>query len=511
MNPPLEGFFLNCNKEFMDKFILAIDAGTTSSRVILFDKNASAVEIAQYEFNQIFPKQGWVEHDAIEILNTQLKAIRDVINNSKIDPKNIDSVGITNQRETTVIWNKKTGKPVYNAIVWQDRRTASFCDDLIKNNKTELIQNKTGLVVDAYFSGTKIKWILDSDPKIRSQANDGELLFGTIDTWLIWNLTNGKSHITDPSNASRTLLYNIKKDSWDDELLSLFDIPKNILPNVVDSSSISAHIDAKIFGAKIPISGIAGDQQAALFGQLCTEEGDIKNTYGTGCFCMMNTGKTFVKSNNKMLSTIAWRINGEVTYALEGSVFVAGALVQWLRDKLGIIKDAPEVEDLANTVKDNGGITFVPALSGLAAPYWDPYAQGTIFGITRGTENGHIARAALESIALRTRDIIIEMEKDAGIEFSSLKVDGGASNNNLLMQIQSDLLNTRVIRPKTTETTALGIAFLAGLATGFWKDIPSLKSLWIEDRSFKPKQENDSEQLVELWNKRIKKVLRIDE
>ena len=495
----------------MNKYILAIDAGTTSSRAILFDKNAEVIEIAQYEFNQIFPKEGWVEHDAIEILNTQLKAIRDVINNSKIDPKNIDSVGITNQRETTVIWNKKTGKPVYNAIVWQDRRTASFCDDLIKNNKTELIQNKTGLVIDAYFSGTKIKWILDSDPKIRSQANDGELLFGTIDTWLIWNLTNGKSHITDPSNASRTLLYNIKKDSWDNELLSLFDIPKNILPNVVDSSSISAHIDAKIFGAKIPISGIAGDQQAALFGQLCTEEGDIKNTYGTGCFCMMNTGKTFVKSNNKMLSTIAWRINGEVTYALEGSVFVAGALIQWLRDKLGIIKDAPEVENLANTVKDNGGITFVPALSGLAAPYWDPYAQGTIFGITRGTENGHIARAALESIALRTRDIIIEMEKDAGIKFSSLKVDGGASNNNLLMQIQSDLLNTRVIRPKTTETTALGIAFLAGLATGFWKDIPSLKSLWIEDRSFKPKQENDSEQLIELWNKRIKKVLRIDE
>ena len=494
-----------------NKYILAIDAGTTSSRAILFDKNAEVIEIAQYEFNQIFPKEGWVEHDAIEILNTQLKAIRDVINNSKIDPKNIDSVGITNQRETTVIWSKKTGKPVFNAIVWQDRRTASFCDGLIKNNKTELIQNKTGLVIDAYFSGTKIKWILDSDPKIRSQANDGELLFGTIDTWLIWNLTNGKSHITDPSNASRTLLYNIKKDSWDDELLSLFDIPKNILPNVVDSSSISAHIDAKIFGAKIPISGIAGDQQAALFGQLCTEEGDIKNTYGTGCFCMMNTGKTFVKSNNKMLSTIAWRINGEVTYALEGSVFVAGALVQWLRDKLGIIKDAPEVENLANTVKDNGGITFVPALSGLAAPYWDPYAQGTIFGITRGTENGHIARAALESIALRTRDIIIEMEKDAGIKFSSLKVDGGASNNNLLMQIQSDLLNTRVIRPKTTETTALGIAFLAGLATGFWKDIPSLKSLWIEDRSFKPKQENDSEQLVELWNKRIKKVLRIDE
>ena len=495
----------------MNKYILAIDAGTTSSRAILFDKNAEVVEIAQYEFDQIFPKEGWVEHDALEILNTQLRAIRDVINNSKIDPNNIDSVGITNQRETTVIWNKKTGKPVFNAIVWQDRRTASFCDDLKKNNKTELIQNKTGLVIDAYFSGTKIKWILDSDPKIRSQANEGELLFGTIDTWLIWNLTNGQSHITDPSNASRTLLYNIKKDCWDDELLSLFDIPKNILPDVVDSSSISAHIDAKIFGAKIPISGIAGDQQAALFGQLCIDEGDIKNTYGTGCFCMMNTGKTFVKSNNKMLSTIAWRIDGELTYALEGSVFVAGALIQWLRDKLGIIKNASEVENLANTVDNNGGVTFIPALSGLAAPYWDPYAQGTIFGITRGTENGHIARAALESIALRTRDIIIEMEKDAGIKFSSLKVDGGASNNNLLMQIQSDLLNTNVVRPKTTETTALGVAFLAGLATGFWKDIPSLKSLWIEDRSFDPNLENDSEQLVELWDKRIKKVLRINE
>ena len=495
----------------MNKYILAIDAGTTSSRAILFDKNAEVVEIAQYEFDQIFPKEGWVEHDALEILNTQLRAIRDVINNSKIDPNNIDSVGITNQRETTVIWNKKTGKPVFNAIVWQDRRTASFCDDLKKNNKTELIQNKTGLVIDAYFSGTKIKWILDSDPKIRSQANEGELLFGTIDTWLIWNLTNGQSHITDPSNASRTLLYNIKKDCWDDELLFLFDIPKNILPDVVDSSSISAHIDAKIFGAKIPISGIAGDQQAALFGQLCIDEGDIKNTYGTGCFCMMNTGKTFVKSNNKMLSTIAWRIDGELTYALEGSVFVAGALIQWLRDKLGIIKNASEVENLANTVDNNGGVTFIPALSGLAAPYWDPYAQGTIFGITRGTENGHIARAALESIALRTRDIIIEMEKDAGIKFSSLKVDGGASNNNLLMQIQSDLLNTNVVRPKTTETTALGVAFLAGLATGFWKDIPSLKSLWIEDRSFEPNQENDSEQLVELWDKRIKKVLKINE
>ena len=375
----------------MNKYILAIDAGTTSSRAILFDKNAEVIEIAQYEFNQIFPKEGWVEHDALEIWNTQLKAVKDVINNSKIEPNQIDSIGITNQRETTVIWNKKTGIPVFNAIVWQDRRTADVCDQLKKNNKTELIQDKTGLVIDAYFSGTKIKWILDNDPSIRNQANNGELLFGTIDTWLIWNLTNGKTHITDPSNASRTLLYNIKEDDWDNELLSLFDIPKNILPKVVDSSSTSAYVDDKFFGVRIPISGIAGDQQAALFGQLCTDQGDIKNTYGTGCFCMMNTGKTFVKSKNKMLSTIAWRIDGEVTYALEGSVFVAGALIQWLRDKLGIIKNAAEVENLAKSVDNNGGITFIPALSGLAAPYWDPYAQGTIFGITRGTENGHIA------------------------------------------------------------------------------------------------------------------------
>ena len=494
-----------------NKYILAIDAGTTSSRAILFDQNAEPIEIAQYEFTQFFPKEGWVEHDALEIWNTQLKAVRDVINNSKIDPNQIDSIGITNQRETTVIWNKKTGIPVFNAIVWQDRRTADFCDQLKKINKTELIQNKTGLVIDAYFSGTKIKWILDNDPSIRSQANNGELLFGTIDTWLIWNLTNGRSHITDPSNASRTLLYNIKEDDWDDELLSLFDIPKNILPKVVDSSSISAHLDDKFFGVKIPISGIAGDQQAALFGQLCTDQGDIKNTYGTGCFCMMNTGNTFVKSKNKMLSTIAWRIDGEITYALEGSVFVAGALIQWLRDKLGIINNASDVEDLAKSVDNNGGITFIPALSGLAAPYWDPYAQGTIYGITRGTENGHIARAALESIALRTRDIIIEMEKDAGIKFSNLKVDGGASNNNLLMQIQSNLLNTNVIRPKTTETTALGVAFLAGLATGFWKDIPSLKNLWIKDRSFKPNKEIDTDKIVELWIKRINNLLKINE
>ena len=493
------------------KYILSIDAGTTSSRAILFNKHAELIGIAQYEFTQFFPKEGWVEHDALEIWNTQLKAIKNVIKNSNVRPDEIDSIGITNQRETTVIWNKDNGQPVYNAIVWQDRRTASYCDKLKEDNKSELIQNKTGLVIDAYFSGTKIKWILDSKSEIRELAANGQLIFGTIDTWLIWNLTKGKYHITDPSNASRTLLYNIKDDKWDDELLEIFDVPRNILPEVVDSSAISAYLDDEIMGTRIPIAGIAGDQQAALFGQLCINPGDIKNTYGTGCFCVMNTGKSSVKSKNKMLSTIAWRINGELTYALEGSVFVAGALIQWLRDKLGIIKEAPEVENLANTVEDNGGITFVPALSGLAAPYWDPYAQGTIFGITRGTKNGHIARAALESIALRTRDIIIEMQKDANIKFTNLKVDGGASNNNLLMQIQSDLLQTNVVRPKTTETTALGVAFLAGLASGFWKNISDLNDLWKEDKSFNPNLKNDSKHIINLWEIRINKLLKVNE
>ena len=493
------------------KYVLSIDAGTTSSRAILFNKNAEVVEIAQYEFNQYFPKEGWVEHDALEIWNTQIKAVKDVLNNSKIDPIEIDSIGITNQRETTIIWNKETGKPVYNAIVWQDRRTANFCDELIEKNMDSLIQQKTGLVIDAYFSGTKIKWILDNNNDLRELARENKLLFGTVDTWLIWNLTNRKYHITDPSNASRTLLYNIREDKWDKGLLKLLDIPENILPDVVDSSSVSAILDKEILGVEIPISGIAGDQQAALFGQLCIDEGDIKNTYGTGCFCMMNTGENFVMSNNKMLSTIAWRINGKITYALEGSVFVAGALIQWLRDKLGIIKSSPEVEELAKSVEDNGGLTFIPALSGLAAPYWDPYVQGTIFGITRGTENGHIARAALESIALRTRDIVIEMQKDAGIKFTDLKVDGGASNNNLLMQIQSNLLNTNVVRPTTTETTALGVAFMAGLATGFWKDISSLKKLWIKDMSFKPDTDFKSQIIIDLWQNRINRLLKLNE
>ena len=489
------------------KFVLAIDAGTTSSRAILFDKNGKINGVAQYEFNQLFPKEGWVEHDAEEIWNTQLKAINDVLNNSNVNINQIDSIGITNQRETTVIWDKKTGKPVFNAIVWQDRRTADFCKELIKKGKDKVILDKTGLVIDAYFSGTKIKWILDNKEEFRSKANQGDLIFGTIDTWLIWNLSKGKYHVTDPSNASRTLLYNIHDDNWDDELLSIFNVPKNILPKVIDSSSLIVKTDKSIFGESIPISGIVGDQQASLFGQLCLNPGDVKNTYGTGCFCVMNTGDKVVRSKNKMLSTIGWRINGKLTYALEGSVFVAGALVQWLRDKLEIISESSEIEELAKTVDTNGGITFIPALSGLGAPYWDPFAQGAIFGLNRGTEKGHIARAALESIALRTRDIIIEMQKDAGIEFKNLKVDGGASNNNLLMQIQSNLLGNKVIRPKTTETTAIGAAFMAGLATGFWSDISELNNLWEMDKTFNPNEDFNSISIIDMWDKRIGKTL----
>lgn len=491
----------------MKKYIISLDQGTTSCRSILFDQNKNIVHLEQQEFTQIMPENGWVEHDAIEIINTQLKTLHLLIQNSNIDIKDVDSIGITNQRETTVIWDKKTGKPVFNAIVWQDRRTADFCKELINEGKDKVILDKTGLVIDAYFSGTKIKWILDKEEEYRSKANIGELIFGTIDTWLIWNLTQGKYHVTDPSNASRTLLYNIHEDKWDDELLSIFNVPKNILPQVIDSSSLIAKTDKSLFGESIPISGIAGDQQASLFGQLCLNPGDVKNTYGTGCFCVMNTGDKVVKSKNKMLSTIGWRINGKITYALEGSVFVAGALVQWLRDKLEIISESTEIEELAKTVDTNGGITFIPALSGLGAPYWDPFAQGAIFGLNRGTEKGHIARAALESIALRTRDIIIEMQKDAEIEFKNLKVDGGASNNNLLMQIQSNLLGNKVIRPKTTETTAIGVAFMAGLATGFWSDTSELSNLWEMDKTFNPNENFDSKSIIDLWDKRIVKTL----
>ena len=488
----------------MQQYILAIDAGTTSSRAIVFDNKGESIGIAQYEFPQYFPKEGWVEHDAIEIWETQLRAIKEVLGGRDISAQAIAAVGITNQRETVVLWDRKTGQPVHKAIVWQDRRTAFICEAL--KSHTSTFYNKTGLVLDAYFSGTKIKWILDENPELRQAAEKGELAFGTVDSWLIWNLTDGTTHVTDVTNASRTLLFNIHTLEWDNELLSILDIPKSLLPDVVSCSEIVGV--TKLFGEEIPISGIAGDQQAALFGQMCINEGDVKNTYGTGCFCIMNTGQKAVASNNKMLTTIGYQLNGKITYALEGSIFTAGALVQWLRDQMQIISDASEIETLAKSVENNGGITFVPALSGLGAPYWDPEATGTIIGITRGTQKGHIARAALESIALRTRDIIVEMEKDAATTFKSLKVDGGASNNNLLMQIQADLLTTVVIRPQTTETTALGAAFFAGLAVGFWKNIEELEKIWKKDMSFSPSNSSQKERILHQWNARVPKAFK---
>ncbi|MFL2587251.1 MAG: glycerol kinase GlpK [Flavobacteriaceae bacterium] len=491
----------------MKNYVLSLDAGTTSSRAILFDKNGNQIAVAQEEFTQLFPKKSWVEHDPIQIWETQLKAIKSVVQKALINPQEIDSIGITNQRETTIIWNKNTGEPVYNAIVWQDRRTAKICENLINAGKEALFSSKTGLLIDAYFSGTKIKWILDNIPGLKDLAMKGELAFGTVDSWLIWKLTEGVKHVTDATNASRTLIYNIHNGKWDDELLSILDIPKSLLPKVVNSSEIIGNLNKSILGSEIPISGIAGDQQAALFGQMCLKPGDVKNTYGTGCFCIMNTGSKAVESQNRMLTTIAWEIKGKVTYAIEGSVFTAGALIQWMRDQINIVDSAPDIEDLANTVEDNGGVTIVPALSGLGAPYWDPHATGAIMGITRGTNKAHIARAGLESIALRSRDIIIEMQKDAGVEFSNLKVDGGASNNNLLMQIQADLLNVKVIRPKITETTALGAAFLAGLATGFWKSTDDLEKLWKEDQSFGPNPDEKTESIIHLWEDRVSRIL----
>ena len=490
----------------MEKYILAIDAGTTSSRAILFDHKGATKGIAQHEFTQYFPKESWVEHDGIEIWETQLKAIYEVIESAQIQPEQIHAMGITNQRETTLIWDRKTGRPVHKAIVWQDRRTSSICDLLKNDGKEKQFYDKTGLLLDAYFSGTKIKWILDQDPKLRAAAERGELAFGTVDSWLIWNLTKGNVHVTDVTNASRTLLFNIHTLEWDEELLATLEVPKALLPKVVSSSEKVGDVHTSWFGLPIPIAGIAGDQQAALFGQMCIEPGDVKNTYGTGCFCIMNTGSKPVISKNKMLTTIGYQINGEVSYALEGSVFIAGAVVQWLRDQLGIITEASEIEALAETVENNGGITFIPALAGLGAPYWDSDATGSILGITRGTNKGHIARAALEAIALRVREIVIEMQKDAQTTFKSLKVDGGASNNNLLMQIQADLLEAEVIRPQTTETTALGAAFFAGLATGFWDSVESLANIWAVDRQFSPKPDANTEKTIALWKKRIGKL-----
>jgi glycerol kinase len=491
----------------MKKYILSLDAGTTSSRAILFDRKGKQIAMAQQEFTQIFPKKGWVEHDPQEIWDTQRNAVTAVLKKTGVSAEEIDSIGITNQRETTLIWERASGKPVFNAIVWQDRRTAGTCEELIDQGKAAIFTEKTGLVVDAYFSATKIKWILDNDPELRQRATAGELAFGTVDSWLIWQLTGGVNHVTDATNASRTMIYNIHKGAWDDELLEILDIPKALLPRVVNSSEVVGTTNPALFGSAIKIAGIAGDQQAALFGQLCVQPGDVKNTYGTGCFCIMNTGKKAVASKNKMLTTIAWQIDGSVTYAIEGSIFTAGALVQWLRDQLHMIDAADAIEDLAASVSDNGGITFVPALAGLGAPYWDPHATGSIMGITRGTEKGHIARAALEAIALRSRDIIIEMQKDAGVDFKTLKVDGGASNNNLLMQIQANLIDAHVIRPKVTETTAMGAAFLAGLATGFWSSTAALSALWEKDQTFIPVNDNQTQKTIELWNDRLPRIL----
>lgn len=491
----------------MKKYILSLDAGTTSSRAILFDRKGKQIAMAQQEFTQIFPKKGWVEHDPQEIWDTQRNAVTAVLKKAGVSAEEIDSIGITNQRETTLIWERASGKPVFNAIVWQDRRTAGTCEELIDQGKAAIFTEKTGLVVDAYFSATKIKWILDNDPELRQRATAGELAFGTVDSWLIWQLTGGVNHVTDATNASRTMIYNIHKGAWDDELLEILDIPKALLPRVVNSSEVIGTTNPALFGSAIKIAGIAGDQQAALFGQLCVQPGDVKNTYGTGCFCIMNTGKKAVASKNKMLTTIAWQIDGSVTYAIEGSIFTAGALVQWLRDQLHMIDAADAIEDLAASVSDNGGITFVPALAGLGAPYWDPHATGAIMGITRGTEKGHIARAALEAIALRSRDIIIEMQKDAGVDFKTLKVDGGASNNNLLMQIQANLIDAHVIRPKVTETTAMGAAFLAGLATGFWSSIAALSALWEKDQTFTPVNDKQTQKTIELWNDRLPRIL----
>ena len=490
----------------MNDYILAIDAGTTSSRAILFDRKGNTVGVSQHEFTQHFPKESWVEHDATEIWETQLLAIREVLKNQSITASQIHAMGITNQRETTILWDRKTGIPVHNAIVWQDRRTASICETLEKAGKAPLFYEKTGLLLDAYFSGTKIKWILDQDPELRTQAEKGELAFGTVDSWLIWNLTQGAVHATDVTNASRTLLFNIHSLDWDQELLDALDIPKALLPKVVSCSEKVGSTAEVLFDSSIPISGIAGDQQAALFGQMCIETGDVKNTYGTGCFCIMNTGTTPVQSKNKMLTTIGYQLNGEVHYALEGSVFVAGAAVQWLRDQLGIISSAPEIEALAQTVENNGGVTFIPALAGLGAPHWDPHATGSIIGITRGTQKGHIARATLEAIAMRTKEIITAMQKDADITFKSLKVDGGGSTNNLLMQIQSNLLGVEVIRPETTETTALGAAFFAGLASGYWPSVESLSDIWKIDKQFSPLENEETQNIVSKWNERISKV-----
>ena len=486
-------------------YIMALDQGTTSSRSMIFDKRGNIISVAQKEFRQIFPQPGWVEHDADEIWSTQIGTMAEAVAKADINMKQIAAIGITNQRETTVVWERSTGKPVSNAIVWQDRRTAAFCDELKAAKLGGLINQKTGLVIDAYFSASKLKWILDHVPGAREKAANGELAFGTIDSWLVWKLTNGEVHASDVSNASRTMLLNIHTAEWDDELLKIFSVPRSILPEVKASSKIYGVTGNIIPDSHIPIAGIAGDQQAALFGQMCTQPGMVKNTYGTGCFMLMNTGTKAIASKNNLLTTIAWKIDDKVEYALEGSVFIAGAVVQWLRDGLKIIRTSNEVEELSASAGDSGGVYLVPAFAGLGAPHWNQHARGTLFGLTRGSSNAHIAKAALDSIAYQTYDVLKAMEADAGINITELRVDGGATVNNALMQFQSDILHCKVVRPRITETTALGAAYLAGLAVGYWKNIEEIQEQWQVDKTFSPQLETaKANELLNGWQRAIK-------
>ena len=485
-----------------NQFIMSLDQGTTSSRAIIFNRHGETISVAQKPFTQHFPTPGWVEHDAKEIWGSQIAVLTEALAKSGLEAKDIAAIGVTNQRETTVVWDRATGEPVCNAIVWQDRRTAKYCDSL--HDKRDWIRGKTGLIIDAYFSATKVKWILDNVENARKRAERGELCFGTIDTWLIWNLTKGEVFVTDPSNASRTMLYNIHTLDWDDELLALFGIPRSMLPEVRASSEVYGTVSTRYLEHPVPIAGIAGDQQAALFGQLCTEKGMLKNTYGTGCFLLMNTGDEAVTSKNNLLTTIAWKVGGKTTYALEGGVFVGGAAVQWLRDGARIIRTSADINTLAATVDDNGGVYFVPALTGLGAPYWDSYARGAFFGITRGTTDGHLARATLEGIAFQVYDIVKAMEADAGAQTRELRVDGGASMSDYLMQTQADIFGFNIVRPKTVETTALGAAYLAGLATGYWDSIDGIRKQWKIDKTFTPQLPPERvREMLHYWHKAV--------
>ena len=490
----------------MEKYILALDQGTSSSRAIVFDHRGGIRSVAQMEFTQYFPQPGWVEHDPMEIWSSEAAVIAEAISRIGINGKDIAAIGITNQRETTVVWDARTGAPVCHAIVWQDRRTSDYCDTLKEQGLAEMIREKTGLLIDTYFSGTKIKWILDHVPGAREKAEAGHLRFGTVDSWLVWQLTRGEVHVTDVSNASRTMLFNIHTLQWDEDLLRLLDIPLSMMPSVRSSSEVYGYTKTTIFAHEVPIAGIAGDQQAALFGQMCTAPGSVKNTYGTGCFLLMNTGERPIRSRNNLLTTVAWKIGDRVDYALEGSIFVGGSAVQWLRDGLGIIRSSSDIESLAASVPDNGGVYFVPALTGMGAPYWDPYAHGVICGLTRGSTAAHIARAALEGIAFQTMDIVRAMEKDAGICLMELKVDGGASRNNLMMQFQSDVLGTSVIRPEVTETTALGACYLAGLAVGYWESLDEVRNQWKAERTFRPSGA-DMSPLIRGWEDAVSRTV----